>query len=309
MLEFHTLDVFTTTPYTGNPLAVVLGANGLSDDQMQAITREFNLSETVFVQKPDTPAHSAKVRIFCPACELPFAGHPTIGCAILLAELAHEGDFSVEITLEEKAGLVPVQVERRAGITMAEFIAPVLPQLAGGTPPDAAEAASALGLRAGDIGFGQHQAAHWQGGPDFLFVPIASRAALKQAKPSASWQEMTAKAKTQSVYIYCADGAGYAARMFAPEHGMNEDPATGSAGAILAAQLHASKALPEGSTVVALKQGEDMGRPSDITLTAVVADGKITEIRIKGAATRFNHGQITALPALTRITPRTGKPA
>ncbi|MCF6272783.1 MAG: PhzF family phenazine biosynthesis protein [Rhodobacteraceae bacterium] len=296
MLEFHTLDVFTSTPYCGNPLAVVLGADGLSERQMQAITREFNLSETIFVQKPNDPAHTAKVRIFCPAVELPFAGHPTVGCAILLAELANKGDFAVEITLEEKAGLVPVQVARKDGITTAEFIAPVLPQIAGGTPPNATEAATALGLEVKDIGFGAHRSGHWQGGPDFLFIPVASRAALRQATPSGSWLDMTAKAKTQSVYLYCADGAGYAARMFAPEHGMPEDPATGSASAILAAQLHASAPLPEGSSVLALKQGEDMGRSSEITLTAVVTKGKIREIRIKGAATRFNHGQITALP-------------
>ena len=296
MLPFHTLDVFTSTPYTGNPLAVVLGADGLSDDQMQAITREFNLSETIFVQAPANPAHTAKVRIFCPACELPFAGHPTIGCAILLAELANEGDFESEITLEEVAGLVPVQVSRRAGITMAEFTAPVLPQPVDGGLPSPEAAALALGLAPDDIGFEQHRIAHWQGGPDFLYVPIASRAALKRAAPSGSWLEMTAKANTQSVYLYCADGAGYAARMFAPEHGMPEDPATGSASAILAAQLLAAGVLKDGRSTLPLLQGEDMGRPSQITLSVEVHRQEITEIRIKGAASRFNHGQITALP-------------
>ncbi len=296
MLPFHTLDVFTSTPYAGNPLAVVLGADGLSDGQMQAITREFNLSETIFVQAPDNLAHTAKVRIFCPACELPFAGHPTIGCAILLAELVNEGDFDTEITLEEVAGLVPVQVSRRAGITMAEFVAPVLPRPVDGGLPSPEAAALALGLVPDDIGFGQHRIAHWQGGPDFLYVPIASRAALKRAAPSGSWLEMTAKANTQSVYLYCAGGAGYAARMFAPEHGMPEDPATGSASAILAAQLLASGALKDGRSTLPLLQGEDMGRPSQITLSVEVHRQEITEIRIKGAAIRFNHGQITALP-------------
>jgi len=296
MLAFHVLDVFTKTPFSGNPLAVVLGANGLTDSQMQTITREFNLSETIFVQTADDPNHSAKVRIFCPACELPFAGHPTVGCAILLAETAHEGDFSCEITLEEVAGLVPVRVSRTGAEISAEFTAPVLPTPAAGTPPTAEEAAAALGLAASEIVFGQHQSLHWQGGPDFLYIPIATRAALSKAAPSGSWLEMTAKAQTQSVYLYCPEGEGYAARMFAPEHGMPEDPATGSASAILAAQLFEAGALPEGISHIPLAQGEDMGRPSEVGLTVEVAKGAVQEIRIKGAAVRVHHGHITALP-------------
>ncbi len=296
MLDFHVVDVFTTAPFSGNPLAVVLGADGLTGRQMQAITREFNLSETIFVQTPADPAHSAKVRIFCPACELPFAGHPTIGCAILLAELAHAGDFACEIVLEEVAGRVPIKVVRRGGAISAEFTAPVQPTLAAGTPPSPEEAAAALGLAPQDIGFGQHHPLHWQGGPDFLYIPIASRAALRTAAPAASWQTMTDKAATQSVYLYTPADQGYAARMFAPAHGMPEDPATGSASAILAAQLHAAGALPEGQTHVPLTQGEDMGRPSEIGLTATISGGNLQQIQIKGAAVRVHHGQITALP-------------
>ena len=296
MLEFHVLDVFTKTPFSGNPLAVVLGADALSDAQMQTITREFNLSETIFVQAADNPAHTAKVRIFCPACELPFAGHPTVGCAILLAEMAHAGDFSCDITLEEVAGLVPVRVSRTGTDISAEFTAPVLPTPAAGTPPTAMDAAAALGLAASDIGFGQHKSLHWQGGPDFLYIPIATRAALSKAAPSGSWLAMTAKAHTQSVYLYCPAGEGYAARMFAPEHGMPEDPATGSASAILAAQLFAAGALPEGNSHIPLTQGEDMGRPSEVGLTVEVGKGAVQEIRIKGAAVRVHHGHITTLP-------------
>jgi len=296
MLEFHVMDVFTKIQYSGNPLCVVLAADAMTDSQMQTITREFNLSETIFVQTPDNPGHTAKVRIFCPACELPFAGHPTVGCAILLAEMAHEGDFECEITLEEVAGLVPVNVRRSGDDITAEFVAPVLPKRASGTPPTIAEAADALNLKPDDIGFGQHVPMHWQGGPDFLYIPIASRKALQKACAGTSFQIMTATASTQSVYLYCPEGAGYAARMFAPEHGMPEDPATGSASAILAAQLHASGAVPEGTTHVPLSQGEDMGRPSKIGLTVDVRDGALREIRIKGAAVRVHHGFITALP-------------
>lgn len=296
MLNYHVLDVFTQQPFTGNPLAVVLGADALTSTQMQTITREFNLSETIFVQTPKDPAHSAKVRIFCPACELPFAGHPTIGCAILLAELAHDGDFECEITLEEAAGLVPVKVIRHGADITAEFVAPVLPEPVADTLPTPDDAARALGLGPRDIGFDHHKPMHWQGGPDFLFIPLATREALRKARPAASWSTMTAKAKTQSVYLYTPLADGYAARMFAPGHGTPEDPATGSASAILAAQLLAAGALPEGNSEITLTQGAEMSRPSRITLKASVQNGALANIRVAGAAVRVFAGQIGALP-------------
>jgi len=127
MLTFHTLDVFTDTPYRGNPLAVVLGADDLKPAQMQTMAAEFNLSETIFVQAPQNPAHTARVRIFFPTAEIPFAGHPTIGCAIHLATARHTGDFTTHLVLEEEAGLVPVTVTRLGQDIRAEFVAPVLP--------------------------------------------------------------------------------------------------------------------------------------------------------------------------------------
>ena len=128
MLTFHTCDVFTDRPFAGNPLAIVRGADHLSPGQMQVLAREFNLSETIFVQRPRDPAHTARVRIFFPTAEIPFAGHPTIGCAIHLATAAAgAGDFEIEVVLEEEAGLVPVRVWRRATETRAEFVAPVVP--------------------------------------------------------------------------------------------------------------------------------------------------------------------------------------
>ena len=122
MLNFHIYDVFTTTPFTGNPLAVVEGADDLTTAQMQTIARQFNLSETIFIQTPDDPAHTAKVRIFFPTNEIPFAGHPTIGCAIHLAQ-----GTATQITLEEVAGLVPVTLSQGEA-TLAEFTAPKLPR-------------------------------------------------------------------------------------------------------------------------------------------------------------------------------------
>lgn len=168
MLPFHTLDVFTTTPYTGNPLAVVLEAGPLTTAQMQTMAAEFNLSETIFVRPPRHPVHTAEVRIFFPTAEIPFAGHPTIGCAVLLAEIAHgSGDWAALITLEEQAGLVPVSVTRRNGITTAELTAPVIPHAHPGTAP-APLLAAALGLQQADIGFGKHTPGIWAGGPAFV---------------------------------------------------------------------------------------------------------------------------------------------
>ena len=185
MLEFHTLDVFTLDAYSGNPLAVVLGADDLSTAQMQAIAREFNLSETIFVQKPEVHAHTAKVRIFFPTAEIPFAGHPTIGCAILLAEMENGlDDFEVEVTLEEVAGLVPVTVIREGGVTTAEFTAPVIPHAHTGKLATRQNIAKSVGLEASDIGFGGHSCGILQGGPSFIYVPVLTKEALAKAWPT-----------------------------------------------------------------------------------------------------------------------------
>lgn len=296
MLTFHTCDVFTDRPFAGNPLAIVLGADALSPAQMQVIAREFNLSETIFVQRPRDPAHTARVRIFFPTAEIPFAGHPTIGCAIHLAQAAASpGDFDSLITLEEEAGLVPVRVWRRGGRTEAEFTAPVLPHaVATHTPPDAGQLSAALGLAADEIGFGAHRIGLWQGGPRFLYAPVTSLDALGRARPmERAWSRVTRAAGVDSIYLYTpGDGCDFRARMFSPAAGIPEDPATGSASAILAAQLLASGALAEGETRLALRQGVEMGRPSEIGLTVMVRNGALEEVRVAGSAVPVSSGQI-----------------
>ncbi|MGR3708527.1 MAG: PhzF family phenazine biosynthesis protein [Alterinioella nitratireducens] len=163
-LPFATCDVFTDAPYGGNPLAIVEGADDLTTAQMQLIAREFNLSETIFVQTPDDPANAARVRIFFPTAEIPFAGHPTIGCAIHLARARQAGnDWTDLITLEEVAGLVPVTVTCKSGKITAQFTAPVLPTPHPG-PVDPDLIADALGLERAQIGFDSHAPAMWAGG-------------------------------------------------------------------------------------------------------------------------------------------------
>ncbi len=290
MLTFHTLDVFTDTAFAGNPLAVVLNADALSRAQMQTIAREFNLSETIFVQTPRDPAHSARVRIFFPTAEIPFAGHPTIGCAILLATEAQTGDFQTTITLEEEAGLVPVTVTRKGATVNAEFTAPRLPVRHPGRA-DPALIAAALGLPADAIG--PHVPAIWQGGPAFLYVPLRSAQALATARPTEPhWSTLMAAANVDSAYLYTPGVAqDFRARMFSPTAGIFEDPATGSATAILAAQLHASGLVPPGTSRFTLLQGAEMGRPSHLTLTIDATD-QPTAIRIAGTAVPISEGRI-----------------
>jgi trans-2,3-dihydro-3-hydroxyanthranilate isomerase len=290
MIAFHTLDVFTETPFAGNPLAVVLEAGALSPAQMQTIAGEFNLSETIFVMGPRDPAHTARVRIFFPTAEIPFAGHPTIGCAILLAETAQPaGDFATTITLEEEAGLVPVAVARTSGRITAELTAPVLPFAAGDTP-DTALLAAALGLTPEDIG--PHRPGTFQGGPRFLYIPLRGLDALAAARPcEPHWSRALAQAGADGAYLY-TPAADVRARMFSPGAGIPEDPATGSASAILAAQLLANGALAEGTTVLTLHQGIEMGRPSTLRLTAEVAQGALTRVRIAGSAVRIGEGRL-----------------
>jgi trans-2,3-dihydro-3-hydroxyanthranilate isomerase len=293
MLEFHTLDVFTTTPFSGNPLAVVLGADALSTAQMQTIAREFNLSETIFVQAPDDPKHTAKVRIFFPTAEIPFAGHPTIGCAIHLACSARIGDFTAHLVLEEVAGLVPVTVSRVAGHVVAEFTAPVLPYEVKAAV-DAQMVANALDLKVGQIGFGHHHACVLQGGPRFLYVPVVDTAALAQARPvEPDWSRLMQICEVDSSYCYTpGHQSDFQARMFSPTAGIIEDPATGSASAILAAQLHKSRALTPGTNTFTLLQGIEMGRRSEIGLTIDVDPNGITSVRIKGSAVQISQGKI-----------------
>lgn len=286
MLEFHVYDVFTDRAFSGNPLAVVMGADGLRTAQMQIIARQFNLSETIFVMAPEEAGHSAAVRIFFPTAEIPFAGHPTIGCALHLS-----GGQDGQISLETRAGLVPVTIT--AG--KAELTAPRLPMAHQGVA-EVPAAAQALGLPEASIGFGGHGLGIWQGGPAFLFVPVAGLGDLARARPvEPAWSALMAAARVDSAYVYTRTPEGIQARMFSPTAGIPEDPATGSASALLAAQLLAAGDLAEGTTRISLRQGVEMGRPSRIGLTTVVEDGALVQIRVSGRGVKVAEGRI-AIP-------------
>jgi len=293
-LRFRTCDVFTQDRYSGNPLAVVFGADDLPDAAMQRIAGEFNLSETIFVQTPDDAANTAKVRIFTPGAELPFAGHPTIGCAILLAEDANgSGDFETVVTLEERAGIVPVTVRRTEGVTTATLTAPIVPFVVEASI-SAAQAAKALTLDPGDICFGDHRPGVAEAGPRLIFVPVRDLDALGRARADgvgfAALEEACGAAE---VYIYTrASDADYRARMFAPAIGIPEDPATGAATVCLAAQLDACGALGDGTTDLVLHQGVEMGRPSRLALGIDRANGALVAVRVGGGAVRVSEGTL-----------------
>lgn len=298
-LTYYTLDVFTERRLAGNPLAVVTeGGADLDTAAMQAVAREFYLSETVFVLPTDKPAHSARTRIFTPSRELPFAGHPTIGTAVLLAEL-RAGTTSDEalIILEQTVGTVRVGVRLRNGAPYAEFDAPKIPVEAGLLPsPD--RLAAGLGLIPSEIGFENHKPTCFAAGNAFAFVPVSSLDAIARARPQfPHWNAAFEEQGFVGAYLYTRQcvhtTSAFHARMFAPASGVPEDPATGSAAVCLAGVVKHFDTLPDGQHRRIVEQGYEMGRPSEIALTMDVTQGKLTNVRIGGHAVRVCEGRIT----------------
>ncbi|MBL8907924.1 MAG: PhzF family phenazine biosynthesis protein [Rhizobiales bacterium] len=299
-VRFHTLDVFTMYRFGGNPLAVVLDADELTDEQMLKIAREFNLSETIFACRPKDKANSASVRIFFPTGEMPFAGHPTVGCAVLLAELKNKAtcSFQTEIRLEEVAGLVPVTVTRIADRIQAMFTAPVVPYPVDIKLPPKPKVAQALGIEPAEIGFDGHKLGVYEGGPRFFYVPVASRDILAKCRViEPMWTDVTQAMGVDNAYVYARGGddprTAFRGRMFAPAAGIPEDPATGSATALLAAQLLQAESLADGRHVWELEQGYEMGRPSELHLEADVIAGRLAAVRVAGSAVRVSEGILT----------------
>ena len=299
-LAYHTLDVFTETRFAGNALAVVHGADDLTAVQMQTVAREFNLSETVFLLKPARPTNTARVRIFTPAVELPFAGHPTVGTAVLLAELRNAGAAGEQeaiVTLEEAIGTVRVGVRLKPNAaTFAEFDAPKVPEETGGLP-SAERIAAALDLIPNEIGFANFKPLAASAGTAFSFVPVTSLEAIARARPvQPHFDQVFMGPVPPGVFLYCRqtlhNTSSFHARMFAPAMGVHEDPATGSAAAAFAAVIRKFDTLPDGTHRAVIEQGFEMGRPSLIALSMVVARGKLEAVRIGGHAVRVSAGTI-----------------
>jgi trans-2,3-dihydro-3-hydroxyanthranilate isomerase len=299
--RFHTLDVFTQERFGGNPLAVVRDCEGLDTALMQRIAREFNLSETVFLLEARDPVNTARIRIFTPASELPFAGHPTIGTAVLIGllqapKLIRAQD--VGLVIEEEIGAVACTVRQRGGHTRAEFVLPKLPERAG-TAGERSAIARALSLEESDIGFDRHEPSVWSAGFAVSFVPVASRAAIARARADlAHWDTTFTEAGSLAVFLYtndvADDGSHVHARMFAPRLGIVEDPATGAAAAAFAGVCMAYEQPEDGEHFVVIEQGYEMGRPSQIVLKLNVANGVLLSAGIGGAAVQVCEGTIEA---------------
>jgi len=298
--RFITLDVFTSERFTGNPLAVVLDAEGLDDAGMQTIAKEFNLSETVFVLPPDDPHQRADIRIFTPARELPFAGHPTVGTAVLLALLDQNGrPGAVAFGLKEKVGIVPCAVEVKDTVSgEARFRLPRLPS-SWGEGKDTTTCAWALGLDPTEIGFERHMPSRHSAGVAYDLVPVASLEALARAWPKGeAFDRAFGDSDHPAAYVYArvpdAEALRFRARMFGPGMGIVEDPATGSAAAAFAGALMQCEPLGDGEHSIVIEQGVEMGRASEISLQMVIRNGALASAEIGGSAVMVSRGEILA---------------
>jgi trans-2,3-dihydro-3-hydroxyanthranilate isomerase len=295
--EFVTVDVFTTQRFGGNPLAVFPDARGLTSEQMQALAMEFNLSETTFVLPPDDPQHHARVRIFTPRAELPFAGHPNVGTGYVLA--CRDDNPPEHYVFEELAGLVRVHV-LRAGKTVsgARISAPRALSIDIGIPVEVI--AACAGLTEHDIATNAHDPLVASVGTPFVLAEVASVAALSRATPDvgafrAAAQQFPEVASRFSLLLYAwRDGAAMrlATRMFAPLGGIMEDPATGSANAALAALLTSLAPGESGDLTYEILQGVEMGRPSQIIASArKTAEGPVLAT-VEGSCVPVMRGQV-----------------
>ncbi len=293
--RYVTVDVFTDRAFGGNPLAVVLDAGGLSTVQMQAIACEFNYVETTFVLPPRDPAHDAQVRIFTVNSELPFAGHPNVGTAFVLATQAKKPPERLKF--EEGAGLVPIEILTEEGrVVGAELTAPQ--PLSKLTMVSAEQAAACASLPAADIRTDRHQPGIFSVGLPFLIAELASREALRRARPDASAFARTLPCDgSDAIYLYTRDvppaelACDLQARMFLPgTSGLTEDPATGSATAAAAALLADLASERNGELKLRVGQGFDMGRPSLLLTRVRKANGVIMSTHVGGGCVQMMEG-------------------
>ena len=297
-LQFQTVDVFTGKQFVGNPLAVVLNAEGLSSEQMQAIAAEFNLAETTFVRPPKDPAHTAEVRIFTPRSEMPFAGHPNVGTAFVLARAGACYGRPVDgngVVFEEKAGLVPIEIRRDGATVVGARLASPQP-LSIGAEIASELVASACGISPADIETIHHHPCIASCGVPFILAELKTRAALAAATARSDvFRNEVSKHPATSILIYTQvneAGIDIRARMFAPHHGIPEDPATGSANVALIGLL--AKLRPEANLSLSktIAQGVEMGRPSLLEAKAEKHNGVVAATFIGGRCVPVMSGSI-----------------
>jgi trans-2,3-dihydro-3-hydroxyanthranilate isomerase len=297
-LQFQTVDVFTSNRFAGNPLAVILNAEGLSTRQMQAIAAEFNLAETTFVRPPKDVGHTAEVRIFTPRSEMPFAGHPNVGTAFVLARAGScygQPINGERVVFEEQAGLVPIEIIRDGGTVTGASLASPQP-LSVGAEIATELVASACGVARDDIETGNHQPCIASCGAPFILAELKSRAALAAASPNGDvFRREVTKHPVVSILLYTQLEQGdvdIQARMFAPHLNIPEDPATGSANVALIGLLAKLRPEPNLSLSRKIAQGVEMGRPSLLNAHAEKQDGTVTATYIGGRCVPVMSGTI-----------------
>jgi trans-2,3-dihydro-3-hydroxyanthranilate isomerase len=282
-LTYHVLDVFTDHAYAGNPLAVVLDADGLSSEQMQQMAREFNLSETTFVLPTTATESTYRLRIFTPSTELPFAGHPSVGTAWLLAHLGRIPSGAV--VQECGAGLLPVVVDA-GGATLSGGAVSVSDEML------AAPFAEALGYSQLDhVG----TAPRWCGcGIDFGYLHVRDESLAAASPDAARVGALCNSLGNAGLCAFSFDGTDAHSRVFAAGAGVTEDPATGSAALGLGVFLVASGLLPADTTsTFTIAQGAEIGRPSRLTVTVRAERGRVVEARVAGQVVPIATGTIT----------------
>jgi trans-2,3-dihydro-3-hydroxyanthranilate isomerase len=287
--RFLIADVFSATAFGGNQLAMLPDARGISDEGLQKIAREFNFPESTFILPATDPACAWQVRIFTPARELPFAGHPTVGTACLLVRegMAKGGDF----VLQEKIGPVRVTVSDSDDARFARLTVDQAPAL-GDDPVSAAQAAASLSLADDAV----TRVISATLGIPFTFIQLRDFATVDRAVfDHASWRSDFGDREDGQLYVFAgdlADGGSIYSRLFAPTFGIPEDPATGSAASIIAGAGAMLAGHRDGSFSLTIEQGVKMGRPSRLYASAMVNDGQVTAVSVGGATTLIAEGEI-----------------
>ena len=298
-LLFYTADIFTKRIFGGNPLAVFPDARGLDEGRMQQIAREFNLSETVFVLPPESEANTRRLRIFTPAAELPFAGHPTIGAAYVLAaigDIALTGE-STHIVFEEGAGPVPVTIRSENGKPVfAQLTAPLAPEI-GPPPPSRVALAEILSLGVADLMGGIMAPQSVSVGMPILFVPLRDRDAVVRTQLRMDlWTATLKQYWAPQIMVLAKDPvlptSNFHARVFVPGLSIPEDPATGAAAAALGGYLGAREPAAQGTFTYVVEQGFEMGRESLLYIEVDKSHGSVATIRVGGHAVLVSKGEI-----------------
>ncbi|EJB05617.1 phenazine biosynthesis protein PhzF family [Rhizobium leguminosarum bv. trifolii WSM597] len=300
-LSYVTVDVFTSTRFEGNPLAVIADARGLSDAAMQRIATEFNYSEVTFVLPPENPENSARVRIFTPTMEVPFAGHPNVGTAYVLGQQAEIFGQPVgeKLRFEEKAGIVEVDLKRNGARVAATAIRAPQPLTVGDTIAEET-IARCISLEPGAIVTTSHAPVFASVGLNFAVAEVSGLEALSAARPNLAGFQAAAGRQTTSghdfsLFVYARTSENpwhIRARMFAPLDDVPEDPATGSASAALGAYLVSLAPDADMNVRITVEQGVEMGRRSFIALDVVKSGGTVTDVVISGSCVAVMRGEI-----------------